>query len=131
MRLSKKQIAEQLELPVGRVRYYAEQFSEYFDGTIEDGKRWELYGESALEVTRIIAEMIGKHSHNEIRNRLNEAGLHPVVEMIEQRRENRENDITTTNDMLNVIETQQTIIRVQRELIEELKNLLEDKNPRN
>jgi hypothetical protein len=83
-RYTKTEIAENSGIHLGRVSYYFKQFPEYFEEHQVKGKVHPVYDESAIEIVKLIGDMIKTSSHNEIRSALNEAGYSPIIEMIDK-----------------------------------------------
>lgn len=134
MRLSKKEIAEQAGYNEGQVRYWIDKFSEYFVGYKEQGMRWQVYDNDAIDKVKIIGEMIQSASHDDIRRALDQAGYSPTIEMVELSTSKGYNDTTTTmtlieaRALLELLEVQREIIDHQSEVIKELRRQIETLN---
>jgi len=121
-----------------QIRYWIKTFSEFFEGSIEKGSRWEVYNIDAIEKAIIIGAMIKTSTHIEVKEALIEAGYASVIEMVEKSTTTTisskdipttttiNNNISELKTVIEMLEIQRDIIDHQREIIAELKARVEE-----
>lgn len=82
--LSKAKIASLADLSPSIVKYYMENYKEFFVPHTVEGSPHPVYDEEAVEVVKHIRELTQQNKNREqIKDLLKGEGYHPVVDMIE------------------------------------------------
>lgn len=128
-RLTKQDIADGSGLTIGKVKNYIKLFPEYFEEIELSGRKHPVYSVECVEIVKLIAGMIRKHDHEDIKTALNKAGYSPYIEMIPKSIAIDDGDTAITiqqDSLFEVIEAQKQVIEVQRDVIKQQKQIIDD-----
>jgi hypothetical protein len=128
-RLTKQNISSLSGFSVGKVKNYIKLFPEYFQEVEISGRKHPVYYPDSVEIVKIIASMIRKNDHEDIKTALNEAGYNPYYEYVDKSTAITANNTTATielKSLIDIVDAQKQIIGYQKDVIQEQRQIINE-----